>query len=248
MKLPVGAGIGICFDPCRCRYSARAETAVVLARRGMFRPVRPDRLVRAGLALQPLGHEPGRRVRGQCDHRARPGGRHRRSPHRHVRGARPAHQRARTGARDAGAGPGRKLAILCRNSAAFVESVVTAAKLGADPLPLNTSFSPAEIAAVLEREQPPVLVFEDELAGLLEQVPAGAPIARIVAGAEHDSALGRSYERLATTGPSQPPEPPEDEGRTVILTSGTTGTPKGARLGPPRRASTRSRGSCGSFR
>ncbi len=134
---------------------------------------------------------------------------------------------------EAGAGPERKLAILCRNGPAFVESVVTAAKLGADPLPLNTSFSAAEVAAVLEREQPPVIVFEDELAGLLDQVPAGAPIARIVAGPENDSAVGRSYERLATTGPADPPEPPADEGRMVILTSGTTGTPKGARLGRP---------------
>ena len=132
-----------------------------------------------------------------------------------------------------GAGPERRFAILCRNGAAFVESVVTAAKLGADPLPLNTSFSASEVAAVIEREQPPVVIFEEDLAGLLDQVPANAPIARIVAGPAHDSAVGRSFERLATTGPAEPPEPPADEGRMVILTSGTTGTPKGARLGRP---------------
>jgi fatty-acyl-CoA synthase len=211
----------------------QAETAAILVRRGMFRPVRPDRMVRAGLAFRRWGMSPAAAyvVNAVID------------PERpalidddrtisYAQLDRRTNSLARALA-DAGAGRERNLAILCRNSATFVECVVTAAKLGANPLPLNTSFSPAEVAAVLEREQPPVIVFEDDLAGLLEQVPAGAPIARIVAGPEHDSAVGRSYERLATTGPADPPEAPEDEGRMVILTSGTTGTPKGARLGRP---------------
>jgi acyl-CoA synthetase (AMP-forming)/AMP-acid ligase II len=210
-----------------------AETVLVLARRGMFRPVRPDRLVRAGLAFRRWGTSPAAayvvnaivdadRVAVIGDDRAVT----------YAQLDRRTNSLARALA-EAGAGPDRKLAILCRNGPTFVESVVTAAKLGADPLPLNTSFSAAEVAAVLEREQPPVIVFEEELAGLLDQVPAGAPIARIVAGPGDDSAVGRSYERLATTGPADPPEPPADEGRMVILTSGTTGTPKGARLGRP---------------
>jgi acyl-CoA synthetase (AMP-forming)/AMP-acid ligase II len=212
---------------------AHAETAAVLARRGMLRPVRPDRLLRAGLALRQWGTNAAAafivnaivapdRAALIDDHRTLT----------YAQVDRRTNALARALAQ-AGAGPGRRLAILCRNGAPFVESVVSASKLGADALPLNTSFSAAEVAAVVEREQPPVLIYEQELAGLLEQIPAAAPIARIVVGPEHDSAAGRSFEHLATTGPTDPPAVPADEGRMVILTSGTTGTPKGARLGRP---------------
>ena len=97
--------------------ASRLETAAVLVRRGMLRPVRPDRLLRAGLALHRWGSTHRGRLRGQ----------------RHTRPDRAAiidDTRTLTYARSTGAPThwrtpsptpasvtGDKLAILCRNGA-----------------------------------------------------------------------------------------------------------------------------------
>jgi acyl-CoA synthetase (AMP-forming)/AMP-acid ligase II len=133
--------------------------------------------------------------------------------------------------RGRGVGPGDGVAILCRNHRGFVETSIAAAKLGADILYLNTAFAGPQLVDVLEREAPSMVIHDEEFTGLL----AGAEIPqRILAWT--DSPTGERDNRdtpdtvdaLASLGDASDLRAPSRHGRIVILTSGTTGTPKGA--------------------
>jgi acyl-CoA synthetase (AMP-forming)/AMP-acid ligase II len=126
-----------------------------------------------------------------------------------------------------GVGEGDGVAIMCRNHRGFIEATVACAKLGASALYLNTSFAGPQIADVVSREDPVALIFDEEFAGLVEE--ASRERKRLIAWAEplaesHDPLL----EDLIASGGDSDLEPPREKGRVVILTSGTTGTPKGA--------------------
>ncbi len=66
---------------------------------------------------------------------------------------------------------GDGVAIMCRNHRYFVESTIACSKLGALALYLNTAFSGPQLADVIEREGPGVLIFDQEFAELLAEVP-----------------------------------------------------------------------------
>jgi acyl-CoA synthetase (AMP-forming)/AMP-acid ligase II len=116
-------------------------------------------------------------------------------------------------------GPGSTIGILARNGRVFVLSVVAAAKVGADVVYLNTGFAGPQLADVIAHEGIDTLLHDDELADVVEG--AGAAVA--LAGSEL-RALGRQR-------PPVPLTPTRHMGRQVILTSGTTGRPKGAARG-----------------
>jgi len=122
--------------------------------------------------------------------------------------------------------------IMCRNHRGFVEATLAAAKLGASALYLNTMFAGPQLAEVTRREKPKALVYDSEFAGLLEGVDDS--VARIVGwldeGEETDEA---TLEQLIDAGAEGDLKPPPDKPRFVILTSGTTGTPKGAQRSSP---------------
>lgn len=197
------------------------ETVGVLARRGMLRPVRPGRLARAGLAFIRWGTTPA--TASIVNAIARPddtavidaGGSISWSEL-----DRQTNALAR-GLAEMGLASGERIGILCRNGSDLVEVMIASAKLGAHALMLNTSFSAAELKGVLERERPRVLVHDEEFASLAgdatpsgtRRLATGAPLAKL-REEELESAL----------------DPPAEEGRMVILTSGTTGPAKGARI------------------
>ena len=70
-----------------------------------------------------------------------------------------------------GVGPGDGFGLLCRDHRFFAEAAVAAAKLGADLLLLNTSFSGPQLQDVLQREGARVLVHDAEFDGLVESTP-----------------------------------------------------------------------------
>jgi fatty-acyl-CoA synthase len=129
--------------------------------------------------------------------------------------------------REAGVGEGDDIAIMCRNHRGFIEATVACAKLGAGALYLNTAFAGPQIADVLRREDPVAVIYDDEFTDLVDDGARGRK--RYVVLAEpHLEATEQTLEQLIDEGSSDEPSPPAEKGRVVILTSGTTGTPKGA--------------------
>ncbi len=134
---------------------------------------------------------------------------------------------------------GDSVAVLMRNSRGFVETTVAVAKLGADVLYLHTALAGPQLLEILEREQPVALVYDAEFAPQVAAVPDSV---RRVLGAPDDAdpvsgagGVPRARpatldELIARTDDADLPVPAR-EGRSVILTSGTTGAPKGASRG-----------------
>ncbi|HKG40150.1 MAG TPA: AMP-binding protein [Conexibacter sp.] len=156
-----------------------------------------------------------------------------------------------------GIGPDRSLAVMCRNHRGFVEAMLTASRLGADLLLLNTDFPGPQLAQALAPHQPGAIVHDEEFGPALdgaladaaasrasvlpeagsasaEQDASGTQPARILAWHDAQPATGvATLDRLAEAGHSAPKPPaPPTPGRLVILSSGTTGAPKGAAREP----------------
>jgi fatty-acyl-CoA synthase len=127
--------------------------------------------------------------------------------------------------RSRGVGPGAGVAVMCRNHRGLVDASLAAAKLGADLVYLNTAFAEPQLAEVLEREHPRVVVHDEEFTGLLESVDSYERVLGWVDDAGPDAVTVESL--VASGDPGDHPAPPRPS-RVVILTSGTTGAPKGA--------------------
>ena len=128
--------------------------------------------------------------------------------------------------RELGIGEGDGVAIMCRNHRGFVDASIATAKLGADSLYLNTAFAKPQLMEVLARDAVKVLVYDEEFADLV----ADADVETLVLAWTDDAPAGDvpTLESLIESHDSRDLAPPSKHGRTVILTSGTTGTPKGA--------------------
>jgi acyl-CoA synthetase (AMP-forming)/AMP-acid ligase II len=124
-----------------------------------------------------------------------------------------------------GIGYGDGVGIMCRNHRGFIEATLAAAKLGASALYLNTMFAGPQLAEVTRRERPKALVYDEEFAGLLDGVEEG--VQRVVGWSEGESEAPTLDSLIASAGDADL-KPPPDKPRFVILTSGTTGTPRGA--------------------
>ncbi len=129
-----------------------------------------------------------------------------------------------------GVGYGDGIGIMCRNHRGFIEATLAAAKLGASALYLNTMFAGPQLAEVTRREGPKVLVYDEEFSELLDGVDAS--VARVVGWAEGESEVP-TLDSLIASAEDSDLKPPPDKPRFVILTSGTTGTPKGAQRSSP---------------
>jgi fatty-acyl-CoA synthase len=202
----------------------------VLREAGIVAPMRPDKALRIGATFLRWGASPATGVATAAIH----------YPHElaivdergsltwerlHRRSNALAHAFAKMGI-----GPGDGVGIMCRNHRGFIEATLASAKLGASALYLNTMFAGPQLAEVTHREGPKALVYDEEFGELLAEVDDS--IARIVGWAD-GAVSAPTLESLIEGGDESNLKPPPDRPKFVILTSGTTGTPKGAQRSSP---------------
>jgi acyl-CoA synthetase (AMP-forming)/AMP-acid ligase II len=124
------------------------------------------------------------------------------------------------------------IAIMVRNHRGFVDSLIAANRVGAEILLLNTSFAGPAMADVINREgvgKSTAVIYDDEFAGTVSRALADSPEAvQIVAhtGASTDQ---RTLDSMIADHENRKPARPQQRGRIILLTSGTTGVPKGAK-------------------
>jgi acyl-CoA synthetase (AMP-forming)/AMP-acid ligase II/uncharacterized membrane protein len=200
-----------------------------LGRAGLLRPHRPDRMGRALMTMSRWGMTPaagfiaggarypdnvcivdelGQLTWGEVNDRS---------------------NRLANALSDRGIREGDGVAIMCRNHRYFIEATVAVSKLGATSLYMNTAFAAPQLTEVTEREKPKAIIYDQEFSALLED--AGHRRKRFIALEEPDAEKKKddpTLEELISEGDPATPVPPAEEGRVTILTSGTTGTPKGA--------------------
>ncbi|HVQ59320.1 MAG TPA: acyl-CoA synthetase [Solirubrobacterales bacterium] len=210
-----------------------AFEAKVLHEAGILAPTRPDKAVKIGSTFVRWGASPATGIATAAIHH----------PHEIAvideRGSlsfERLHRRSNALADSfaaMGIGWGDGVGIMCRNHRGFIEATLAAAKLGASALYLNTMFAGPQLAEVTRREGPKALVYDAEFAGLLKGVED--KVDRVVAWCDEDEgAAGEvTLEQLIAAGDEANRKPPPDKPRFVILTSGTTGTPKGAQRSSP---------------
>jgi acyl-CoA synthetase (AMP-forming)/AMP-acid ligase II len=132
---------------------------------------------------------------------------------------------------DRDVGEGDVVAIMCRNHHGFIDATLAVSKLGANGLYLNTAFSGPQLEGVMEREGPVALIYDEEFASLLDADSDGET-KRFVAWSD-GSARHQTLDELIDGAPEDAPPAPSESSRFIILTSGTTGTPKGAQRSQP---------------
>jgi fatty-acyl-CoA synthase len=202
-----------------------AQATAATARSGILGPIRPDKAARMGREL--LRHGPLGAAAGAAAIRW---------------GDRPAltdelgtlsysevDQRSTALANawlEDGIEPGDTIAILCRNHRGFADAAYAAAKAGLRAVYMNTEFAGPQINDVCEREGVVAAVFDEEYDDRAPDwvrrhyrawTDSGGP-----GGA--DSTL----EDLIADGATTPVDAGGARPTVVLLTSGTTGTPKGA--------------------
>jgi acyl-CoA synthetase (AMP-forming)/AMP-acid ligase II len=115
-----------------------------------------------------------------------------------------------------------RVGLLCRNHVDLITGMAATSMLGVDSVLVNTGLSPAQLAIVAEEQRLRMLIHDADFV-------------------EHATVLPRVVERvdparlasLIDHAPAGKIQRPERDGRTIVLTSGTTGTPKGAQRRTP---------------
>ena len=126
----------------------------------------------------------------------------------------------------------QKVAIMCRNHRGFIDALAATDRMGADVLLLNTSFAGPALADVVERERPDVVIYDGEFTAGIDQALADLPgIGRVVAWTDDEQTDPATVttEQLIQHHAGERPQPTGRKGKLILLTSGTTGTPKGAK-------------------
>ncbi|HEY3709475.1 MAG TPA: acyl-CoA synthetase [Amycolatopsis sp.] len=129
-----------------------------------------------------------------------------------------------------GLGPGSVIAALCRDHRGLVLTMAASGKLGARLLLMNTGFAKPQLADVAEREGVTALVYDQEFTGLLDAISPSVDryLAWVDEGQDHSGRAIPVLDEIIASTDDRPVPSPVKPGGFVLLTSGTTGTPKGA--------------------
>ncbi len=132
---------------------------------------------------------------------------------------------------------GDGVAILARNHRWFVIANYGAARVGARIILLNSEFSGPQIKEVSEREGAKIIIYDDEYAKAVTKAdPELGKLRALGVNPDSDEPSGSTDETLAELIERSSKEPAPKASKhasIIILTSGTTGTPKGANRSTP---------------
>lgn len=213
--------------------AARVPTALrsldVIRRSGMLQLTRPDLVVRGLIAVRQLGPIAGStHIAATKDHRAI-GLVDELGPLTFQQLDLRSNALARALA-ERGLGETSTIGLLARDHRGAVDTMIAAGKLGARLLLLNTGFAKPQLVDVATREGVSAFVYDEEFTDLVGALPETLP--RFLAWTEGATDVTTLEELIASTD-DRPVRPAKEAGSLILLTSGTTGTPKGA----PRRVS-----------
>nr|WP_216895921.1 AMP-binding protein [Nocardia alni] len=130
------------------------------------------------------------------------------------------------------------IGLLARNHAGAVETMVAAGKLGVDVVLLNAGLSPRQLEETVQRHRLTTLFVEDCLDPLIRYLSSEVRRYRTDRGApDRDRASAdpdrTTIDELIALGHTEFRRP-QSPGRSIVLTSGTSGAPKGARRPHPK--------------
>ncbi|MEU5262170.1 AMP-binding protein [Amycolatopsis sp. NPDC021455] len=126
---------------------------------------------------------------------------------------------------------GSRVLLMCRNHNAMVETMIACSKLGADLTLMNTGLALGQAAEFAVRHRSQLVLADAEFAALRGQLPAEVP--QLWTWPPGGGWHGSTIEELIDAEPPARIAPPSRPGRLVVLTSGTSGPPKGARRPTP---------------
>lgn len=127
-------------------------------------------------------------------------------------------------------GTPQMVGIMCRNHRGFVDALAATERIGADVLLLNTSFAGPALAEVVQRERPDAIIYDQEFSASVDRAVSEKPdTERIMAWTDDSAGQASTVETLIARHAGQRPARTGRKSKLILLTSGTTGTPKGAR-------------------
>lgn len=193
--------------------TSRLRAVRVLSHRGMIEPLRPDRAVHAFFAIRRYGAFGGLIAHAAARYGSAPALTDEWGTLSFTELDRASHALAR-GLQARGVHADSVIAVLYRNHRGILLALSAANRIGARVVLMNTGFAGPQLADVCARERVGAILADEEFDDLLDTLPADLP---------------RLGLRELIDGRSTAPVPtPLRPGGMVLLTSGTTGTPKGA--------------------
>jgi fatty-acyl-CoA synthase len=126
-------------------------------------------------------------------------------------------------------GQPKVLGLMARNHRGFVESLIAANRIGADVLLLNTSFAGPALAEVVQREGADAVIYDEEFSETVDRALADNPDATRILAWTDDAQDGLTVEKMIAEHAGREPQRASTKSQVILLTSGTTGTPKGAK-------------------
>ncbi|SUA72713.1 3-hydroxybenzoate--CoA/4-hydroxybenzoate--CoA ligase [Nocardia otitidiscaviarum] len=209
------------------KVSDTALSVNAMMKRGLFNPLRPDHAVKSALNVLKFGP-----FAGVVMHAAQT------NPHAAIideRGelsVKELDELSNAFARGLsarGLRPGDVVAVLARDHRGMVLSLLATGKLGVRAVLMNTGFAKPQFADVAAREQVKAVLHDSEFFELMSAIPEDIP--RILTWVDEKDNADPAIPTIESVSQGQstaPITPPDKPGGMVILTSGTTGTPKGA--------------------